>query len=116
MYKLNGIGPKGIHSTQIYNVSFFRNPTGNSSLPTVDVIFEVNSIVPDKCSLLGGCTITINGHGLRVKNLNDYDITIGNAPCSIPDSFAPTDTEIQCYFGDSSLTHKVTNNGTDTSE
>ena len=66
-------------------------------------------VKPNRCSSYGGCRITIKGHGLSTDQPEKYDIRIGNVPCTITDKLDVTDTEVQCFLGDSSQRHTITN-------
>ena len=66
----------------------------SGSLPSISVDFKVTDVSTTKCSVYGGCYVTITGSGFP-ENKAITQISFGRAPCKIN---SITNTEVQCQI------------------
>ena len=66
----------------------------SGSLPIISVDFKVTGVSTTKCSVYGGCYVTITGSGFP-ENKDITQISFGRAPCKIN---SLSSTEVQCQI------------------
>ena len=79
----------------------------SGSLPSISVDFKVTDVSTTKCSVYGGCYVTITGSGFP-ENKDITQISFGRAPCKIN---SVTSTEVQCQIGIARKVWFVDNSG-----
>ena len=66
----------------------------SGSLPSISVDFKVTDVSTTKCSVYGGCYVTITGSGFP-ENKVITQISFGRAPCKIN---SLSSTQVQCQI------------------
>ena len=66
----------------------------SGSLPSISVDFKVTGVSTTKCSVYGGCYVTITGSGFP-ENKAITQINFGRAPCKVN---SITNTKLQCQI------------------
>ena len=66
----------------------------SGSLPSISVDFKVTGVSTTKCSVYGGCYVTITGSGFP-ENKDITQISFGRAPCKIT---SLSSTQVQCQI------------------
>ena len=85
-----------LYSTMVCDITFIQNShlLYSGSLPSISVDFKVTGVSTTKCSVYGGCYVTITGKGFP-ENKAITQISFGRAPCKIN---SITNTEVQCQI------------------
>ncbi|KAI0230282.1 Fibrocystin-L [Lamellibrachia satsuma] len=81
--------------------------TSTGSLPSISVDFKVTDVSTTKCSIYGGCYVTITGSGFP-ENKDVTQISFGRAPCKIS---SLTSTEVQCQINTARKVWFIDNTG-----
>ena len=66
----------------------------SGSLPSISVDFKVTGVSTTKCSVYGGCYVSITGSGFP-ENKDITQISFGRAPCKIN---SLSSTQVQCQI------------------
>ncbi|KAI0230284.1 Fibrocystin-L [Lamellibrachia satsuma] len=81
--------------------------TSTGSLPSISIDFKVTDVSTTKCSIYGGCYVTITGSGFP-ENKDVTQISFGRAPCKIS---SLTSTEVQCQINTARKVWFIDNTG-----